>query len=80
MTYKKILTGYVNDSKDGKGKYLSIKNNSEEPIVIEPGQSIFLNMTPKDIRERNPNVPMFSKSIKIEDESLGDITSEDVPF
>ena len=68
-TYKKILSGYINDSKNGDGKYLSIKNLSEEQVVIEPGASIFLNMTPKEIRDKNPKIPMFSKSVKVEDEA-----------
>lgn len=66
--YKKILSGYVNDSKKGDGKYLSITNNSDEDVIIEVGKSIFLNMTPKEVREKNPKIPMFSKSIKIDEE------------
>ncbi len=67
--YKNILTGYINQSKKNpEQRYLTIKNVSEEQIVIEPGTSLFLNMTPGHIREKNPNIPVFSKSIKIEDE------------
>jgi hypothetical protein len=81
-TYKKILSGYINDSKNGDGKYLSIKNNSDETVIIDPGTSIFLNMTPKEVRDKNPKVPMFSKSVKVEDEveQTGEEISEDVPF
>lgn len=81
-TYKKILSGYINDSKNGDGKYLSIKNLSEEPVVIEPGASVFLNMTPKEIRDKNPKIPMFSKSVKVEDEveEVEEVDAEDLPF
>ncbi len=68
MKYIKILSGYINDNKNGDGKYLSIKNNTDEDVVIEAGKSVFLNMTPKSIREKNPNVPMFSKSMAVADE------------
>lgn len=63
--YKDILVAYLNDGKNG-GKYLSIKNTSDKKIVIEPGEKIFLNMTPKDIREKYPKIPLFRKSVKVE--------------
>ena len=78
MQYKKIISAWLNDSKNKPGeKYLSIKNVSDEPITIEAGQSLFLNMTPKEIREKNPNIPLFSKSIK-EEEAATDFSSEDI--
>lgn len=86
MKYIKILSGYINDNKNGDGKYLSIKNNTDEDVVIEAGKSIFLNMTPKSIREKNPNVPMFSKSIKVEEEatkenhSVSEQVADSIPF
>ena len=81
--YKTIISAWLNDSKDKTGsKYLSVKNVSERPIVIEPGQSLFLNMTPKHITEKNANVPMFSKSVKVEEEQEYDSkeVADDVPF
>lgn len=86
MKYIKILSGYINDNKNGDGKYLSIKNNTDEDVVIEAGKSIFLNMTPKEIREKNPNVPIFSKSIAVEEEatkenhSVSKEVADDIPF
>lgn len=78
MPYKKIISAWLNDSKNKPGeKYLSVKNVSDEPIIIEPGTSLFLNMTPKEIIEKNPNIPLFSKSIK-EEEAATDFSSEDI--
>lgn len=77
MSYKKIVSAWLNDSKNGDGKYLSVKNVSDEEIVIKPGESLFLNMTPKNIRDKNPSVPMFSKSIKVDE---NEDVSDDVPF
>ena len=67
--YKNIATGYINQSKNGKGMYLDIKNVSDEAITIEAGGHLFLNMTPHHIKDVNPKVPNFSKSIKIEEEA-----------
>ena len=83
MPYKKIISAWLNDSKNKPGeKYLSVKNVSDEPIIIEPGTSLFLNMTPKEVREKNPNIPLFSKSIKEEEavEQSSEDLSDDVPF
>ena len=79
--YKQIASAWVNDSKKGDGKYLSIKNTSDEDIVIRPGQSFFMNMTPKSVREKHPGVPMFSKSEKIEGQVTDtDEIVNDIPF
>lgn len=79
--YKKILVGYINDSKNGDGKYLAISNVSDEDIIIKAGDKLFLNMTPKDVREKHPKVPLFSKSVKVEDEfSQHEDISDDIPF
>ena len=71
--WKNILSVWLNINKDGKGVYLSIKNETTEPITIEPGRSIFANM--------NTRRPIASKSVKIEDQvqSSEDIAG-DVPF
>lgn len=91
--YKKILSGYLNESKSRPGeKYLAITNTSDETIVLKPGQKLFLNMTTKEQREKYPNIPLFSKSIKVvEPESkvdevaealVGEVVPEDdeIPF
>ncbi len=49
--YKKILSGYVNDSKKGDGKYLSITNNSDEDVIIEVGKSIHQKRYEKKTRK-----------------------------
>lgn len=69
--YKKIASAWLNDSQSGEGKYLSIVNNTNEPLTIEPGGKFFMNMTPQHIRDENPKVPLFSKSIKIEEDEDG---------
>lgn len=84
-TYKKIISAWLNESKNKPGeKYLSIKNVSEEPITIEPGTSLNLNMTPASVRDEHPGVPLFSKSVKVEETEIQEYTSEgvadDVPF
>ena len=67
--YKNILTGYINDRKDDNTKkYLVITNVSDEAITLEPNGRVFLNMTPDHIKEKNPKIPDFAKSIKISDE------------
>lgn len=63
--YKDILVAYLNDGKNG-GKYLSIKNVSDKPIVIEPDEKLFMNMKPKELREKYPKMPLFVKSVKVE--------------
>lgn len=80
--YKKILSGYLNTNKNGNGKYLTITNVSDEPIVIEPGKKLFMNMTSKEIRDKYPKVPLFSKSIKVEDRQPLpiEVDPNDVPF
>lgn len=74
--YKNILTGYINDSKIGKGKYLTITNVGDEDVILRAGDKLFLNMTPDYIKEKNPKVPNFSKSIKIESEEDGRLVDE----
>jgi len=75
--YKKILTGYVNDSKKGDGQYLTITNASDEDIVLKPGEKLYLNKTSQELLSKYPKIPHFSKSIKIE-EKVQEPTSEDV--
>lgn len=84
-SYKNILTGYINLSKKGGGKYLSITNVSDEDIVIKAGEKLFMNMTPASVREKNPKIPAFSKSIKLEEEpkerkNKEEIDVNDIPF
>jgi len=62
MTYKNILTGYINQNE--QGDYLTITNVSGEPIVIEPKEKVFLRVTPAEVLAKNPKVPNFSKSVK----------------
>lgn len=77
MKYQDILVAYENDSQKGEGKYLSIKNVSDQDIVIEPGQKIFLNKTPQWKLEKYPKAPIYSKSIAVpEDEADQTIKSE----
>lgn len=75
--YVKQLIGYVNENKNGDGHYLSIKNVSEEPIIIEPGKSIFLNRTPSETLQKFPKVPHYSKSVKVEDGSAPEETTQE---
>lgn len=63
--YKDVLVAYLNDSKSG-GKYLSIKNVSGKPFVIEPDGKVFMNMKPKELRDKYPKMPLFVKSVKVE--------------
>ena len=86
--YKNILTGYVNESKNKPGShYLVVSNVSNEDVVIKAGEKLYMNRTPKDILDKHPKVPHYSKSIKIEDDNQGQMTNEqvedvsnDVPF
>lgn len=81
MQYKNILIAYLNDSKSKpNSKYLSIKNVSDEPIVIEPQGKVCLNMTPDFIRAKNPKMPLYSKSVKIEENGQEEVKNEDFPF
>ena len=76
--YKNIISVWLNPSKEGKGCYLAIKNETDESIVIESGKSIYANM--------NTRVPIASKSVKVEDqvkemnEEDVDSTTSDIPF
>ena len=89
--YKKILSGYVNTSKDGSSEYLKLTNITDEVITItlqpnsNKGDSYFINKTKDDVKQRYPSVPDFSKSVKVEEEQpvvvgAEDINSEDIPF
>jgi len=85
--YKNIIAAWLNDSKDHpEKKYLSVKNVSGEDVVIKAGESLFLNMTPKEYREKNDKIPLFTKSVKIEqdvvsgDQLKGDDVADNVPF
>jgi hypothetical protein len=81
--YKNILIGYRNrDKKNPERAYLSIQNVSDQPIVIEPDQKIYLNETPVFVLKKNENAPHYTKSVKIEDEpEPGDEDiSDSIPF
>jgi hypothetical protein len=86
--YKNIIVGYINDSKNSEGQYLSLKNVSDEDIVIPAGEKLFLSKTPAYVLEKNPKVPAFSKSVKVEEEVSADEArevfggdeSDDIPF
>lgn len=80
--YVKILIGYVNKYKTNDGEYLSIKNVSSEPVVIEPGESLIMRKTPPEVREKYPKVPHFTKDEVVEmltDKEVNKIT-EEIPF
>lgn len=67
IKFKKILTGYVNESKFKKGEYyLDVKNVGDQDVILKPGEKIALNKTPQNIKVKYPNVPDFSKNEKIE--------------
>jgi len=86
--YKNVLTGYVNDSRNGDGQYLTLTNVSDQDIVIKAGDKLFLNKTPDYVFEEHPKVPHFSKSVKEEEEVtpdearevLAEDVSDDIPF
>lgn len=78
--YKKILIGYINESKRGDGHYLSIKNVSDEPVTIEPDGKLFLSRTPDEILQKHPKVPHYSKSVKVETQPSEQQLNEDVPL
>ena len=71
--YKNILSGYVNERKEG-GHYLTITNVSEEDVVIKAGEKLYMNRTSKEILDKHPKVPHYSKSVKIDD----DMSNEEV--
>jgi len=80
--YSKVLIGYVNKYKTNDGEYLSIKNVSEEPVVIEPGESLIMRKTPPEIRAKYPKVPHFTKDEVVEmvsDKEVKKINDE-IPF
>ena len=74
--YKNILTGYVNERKDGSGKrYLTVTNVSDEPVTLQPGGRVFLNETPPNIKSKYPRIPDFTKSVTLNDDDI-DIEEE----
>jgi len=64
--YKNLVSVWLNSNKEGNGCYLSIKNETNEPMIIAPGKSIFTTM--------NTRMPIASKSVKIDD----DVSNEEV--
>jgi len=83
--YKNILTGYVNERKEGDGHYLVISNVSEEDVVIKAGEKVYLNRTPVEILSKHPKVPHYSKSLKIEEEATSEEfdseqVADEIPF
>jgi hypothetical protein len=79
--YKKILSGYVNKREDGR-EYLAITNTSDEDVVLKPGEKLYLNRTPREILEKNPKIPHFSKSVKVEERQnkQAAVDPDDFPF
>lgn len=76
--YKYILVGYVNEQKDEPANvYLSIKNTSDDPITINPGEKLFLNATHASYKSRNPKAPDYYKSVKVEKEEN---IEDSIPF
>lgn len=83
--YKKILTGYVNQRKDGNGHYLQITNVSDSDVVIKAGEKIFLNRTPNETLAKYPKVPHYTKDVRIEEDDPAEvmqtiINTDDIPF
>lgn len=74
--YKNLLSIWLNVSKDGKGAYYAIKNDSDQPITIQPGKSIYANI--------NTRRPVASKSIKLDNNQShqddGEDIASDIPF
>ena len=76
--YQNIVSVWLNPSKDGKGCYLAIKNETDQELVIPAGKSMYANM--------NTRMPIASKSIKIEDEkpageaNTNDVSESSIPF
>ena len=87
--YKNILTGYVNERQDKKGHYLVITNVGDSEFVLPKGEKVYLNKTPKDVLDKYPKVPHYSKSEKIVEKVVEEIeeeqinngnTEDDIPF
>ena len=80
--YVKILIGYINKYKTNDGEYLSIKNVSEEPVVIEPGESLIMRKTPPEVREKHPKVPHFTKDEVVVEMTDGEVNkiNDEIPF
>lgn len=83
--YKRILEGYINESKDGVNVYLSIKNVSDQPITINPGEKLFLNRIHDSQKLNHPTWPDFWKSEKVEQNATkqefnSEKVADEVPF
>jgi len=79
--YKNILSGYVNERKDGDGHYLVITNVSDEDITLKAGEKVYLNRTPAERLKQYPNIPHYSKAVKVEDQEYdSEEVSESIPF
>lgn len=81
--YQNILTGYVNERKEGEGHYLVITNVSEEAVTIQPGEKLYMNRTAAQVLKDHPKVPHYSKSVKVEEEGQEYTTeqvADEVPF
>lgn len=64
--YQDILVLWLNGNE--KGAYYSLKNESDQPVTIEPGQQIYLNPGKR---------PVASLSRKVDN---SEDVSNDVPF
>jgi len=82
--YKNLLTGYLNESKNNpERRYLVITNVSDEGVFLEPGEKLYMNETPDFIIEKNPKMPHFTKSVKVEEDQVQEQkkdVSSDIPF
>lgn len=82
--YKNILSGYLNTRQTDKTKkYLVITNVSDEPFTLEPNGKVFLNMTPASLKEKNPKIPDFSRSVLLDEEpeqSSPEVKDPTIPF
>lgn len=81
-TYKNILTAYVN-KRDDDSQYLTMTNVSNEPVIIKPGEKVYLNRTPSDVKKKHPKVPDFTKSVKLEvaeDIAKPTVDNDSIPF
>jgi hypothetical protein len=79
-TYKNVLTAYIN-KRDDESQYLTMTNVSNEPVIIEVGEKVYLNRTPSEVKKKHPKVPDFTKSVKLEvQESKSEDINSDLPF
>ena len=90
--YENILSGYLNKSPKNNREYIVITNVSGEQIVLDPGEKLYLNRTPAEIKKKYPKIPDFQKSIRVDEKTPSEqnpsktvnvsasVKAEDLPF